>query len=192
MGVEVEEIIALAADKVVRGGWAAACNAYGLWVGEGGFEGFVVDRRYAVRTKTDSKEDEGWVDNRVRRFRGSDKTKCVFVNVRRVLRDVDLQSGSRVVFCELSGWRLASAFRIKQEDRETNFMQLAVAEGPNHWPGCLPQDEAPCCTNLWIEKGALGLSANRDTSLLSSWALLFVRRQSRPICSIIIAFASRL
>ena len=56
-------------------------------------------------------------------------------------------------------------------------MQLAVAEGPNHWPGCFPQVSAPCWTNRWMENGALGSSANSDTTLLSS-ANRSQRRQS--------------
>lgn len=46
--IEVEEEIALAAGEVVGGGGAAAGDADGLRVGEGGFERFVVDGRDAV------------------------------------------------------------------------------------------------------------------------------------------------
>jgi hypothetical protein len=42
-------------------------------------------------------------------------------------------------------------------------MHLAVAEGPNHSPGCLPHADAPYFTNLWIENGASGSSANSDS-----------------------------
>lgn len=45
---------------------------------------------------------------------------------------------------------------------ESSLMQLAVADGPNHWPGCLPQAEAPCWTKRWMEKGAAGSSAKRE------------------------------
>jgi hypothetical protein len=41
-------------------------------------------------------------------------------------------------------------------------MHIAVAEGPNHSPGCFPHATAPCSTNLCIEKGAFGSSAKRD------------------------------
>lgn len=73
-------------------------------------------------------------------------------------------------------------------------MQLAVADGPNHWPGCFPQAVAPCWTNRWIENGALGSSANRDMIFASSMScfLFFFLRQSRPWCSMIRALASRL
>lgn len=51
-------------------------------------------------------------------------------------------------------------------------MHLAVAEGPNHSPGYLPQADAPYCTNLCIEKGALGSSANKDNIRRSSISVL--------------------
>lgn len=41
-------------------------------------------------------------------------------------------------------------------------MQEAVAEGPNHWPGKVPQAEAPWETKLWMEKGAEESSAKRE------------------------------
>jgi hypothetical protein len=47
-------------------------------------------------------------------------------------------------------------------------MQRAVAEGPNHSPGCFPHAVAPCSTNLCIEYGALGSSANSDKIFRSS------------------------
>ena len=53
-------------------------------------------------------------------------------------------------------------------------MHLAVAEGPNHSPGYLPQAVAPWRTKLCIEYGALGSSANRDRISFSS--LTFVPR----------------
>lgn len=53
----------------------------------------------------------------------------------------------------------------------------AVAEGPNHSPGYLPQHSAPCLTNRCIENGACGESANRESSRDSS-SLLTPRRQS--------------
>ena len=49
--------------------------------------------------------------------------------------------------CELRKWPNVIA---------TYCMHLAVAEGPNHSPGCLLQDSAPCWTNRCIEKGASG------------------------------------
>ena len=48
--VKVEERVALAADEVVAAGGAAAGDADGLWVGEGGFQGLVVDGRDSVGT----------------------------------------------------------------------------------------------------------------------------------------------
>ena len=60
---------------------------------------------------------------------------------------------------------------------ERAFVHLAVAEGPNHSPGCFPQAEAPCSTNLCIENGALGSSANREISCRSSFCRV-PRRQS--------------
>jgi hypothetical protein len=51
----------------------------------------------------------------------------------------------------------------------TYSMQRAVAEGPNHSPGCLPHADAPCSTNLCIEKGALGSSAKSEIILRSSY-----------------------
>lgn len=71
-------------------------------------------------------------------------------------------------------------------------MQLAVAEGPNHWPGCFPQAEAPWWTNRWMEKGALGSSANMARILASASPEEVLLRQSRPWCKIIKALASRL
>ena len=46
-------------------------------------------------------------------------------------------------------------------------MHFAVADGPNHSPGYFPHEDAPYSTNLWIENGASGSSANRDSSLAS-------------------------
>lgn len=46
------------------------------------------------------------------------------------------------------------------QSKLTHWIHLAVADGPNHSPGCLPHAEAPCCTNLCIENGALVSSAN--------------------------------
>ena len=57
MWVEVEEETVLVADEVVRGGRPATCYADGLWVGECGFEGFVVDGRDAVEAEADAEED---------------------------------------------------------------------------------------------------------------------------------------
>jgi hypothetical protein len=57
-------------------------------------------------------------------------------------------------------------------------MQLAVAEGPNHSPGCLPHADAPYSTNLWREKGAWGSSAKSARRRCSS-ACLLPRRQSK-------------
>lgn len=51
-------------------------------------------------------------------------------------------------------------------------MQRAVAEGPNHSPGCLPQADAPCSTKRWIERGAEASSAKRairSRSVSMSW-----------------------
>jgi len=59
VGVEVEEGVALAADEVVAAGGAAAGYADGLGVGQGRFQGFVVDGCYSVGTETDAEEDEG-------------------------------------------------------------------------------------------------------------------------------------
>jgi hypothetical protein len=56
-------------------------------------------------------------------------------------------------------------------------MHCAVADGPNHSPGCLPHAVAPCSTNLCIEYGALGSSANKD-SIVRSWLMEEPRRQS--------------
>ena len=47
----------MATDEVVRGGGAAAGDADGLGVAEGGFEGFVVDGGDAVEAEADSEED---------------------------------------------------------------------------------------------------------------------------------------
>ena len=51
------------------------------------------------------------------------------------------------------------------------WMHLAVADGPNHSPGCFPQAEAPCSTKRCIEKGAIGSSAKSDSILRSSSCL---------------------
>ena len=64
--VEVEEIVALAADEVVGAAWPPPSYADRLWIRKGGFEGFVVDGRYAVWTQADSKQDEGRLDGGVR------------------------------------------------------------------------------------------------------------------------------
>ena len=63
--VKVKEIVALAADEVVGTAWPAAGYTDRLWVGKGGFEGFMVDWCYAVWSKTDSKQDEGRLDGGV-------------------------------------------------------------------------------------------------------------------------------
>jgi hypothetical protein len=65
VGVEVEEIVALAADKVVGAAWPAAGYADRLCVRKGGFEGFMVDGCYAVWTQANSKQDEGRLDGGV-------------------------------------------------------------------------------------------------------------------------------
>jgi hypothetical protein len=67
-------------------------------------------------------------------------------------------------------------------NRGTNCMHRAVADGPNHSPGCFPHAEAPCSTKLWIEKGARGSSANSDISFRSS-RLCASLRQSDPMVS---------
>jgi len=63
--VEVEEIVALAADEVMGAAWPTAGYTDRLWVRKGGFEGFMVDGCYAVWAQTDSKQDEGRLDGRV-------------------------------------------------------------------------------------------------------------------------------
>ena len=85
-------------------------------------------------------------------------------------------------------------------------MQLAVAEGPNHWPGCLPQAEAPCWTKRWMENGAEGSSAKRERMDASvGWVVgggedergvgegvgCGLRRHSRPRWSMMRALARR-
>ena len=86
-------------------------------------------------------------------------------------------------------------------------MQEAVAEGPNHWPGCLPQAEAPCWTKRWMEKGAEGSSAKRERMDASvGWAVMGgevgrgvvvegviceLRRHSRPRWRMMRALARR-
>lgn len=50
----------------------------------------------------------------------------------------------------------------------THWIHLAVADGPNHSPGCFPHAEAPCSTNLCIENGALESSANNPRICRSS------------------------
>lgn len=62
---------------------------------------------------------------------------------------------------------------------QTHSMHLAVADGPNHSPGCFPHAEAPCSTNRWIEKGARGSSAKSDSRRVSSSSLV-PRRHSIP------------
>lgn len=47
-------------------------------------------------------------------------------------------------------------------------MHFAVADGPNHCPGCVPQAAAPCSTKLCIENGAAGSSAKSWMILRSS------------------------
>lgn len=51
-------------------------------------------------------------------------------------------------------------------------IQSAVAEGPNHSPGYLPQRSAPSSTKRCIENGASGKSANKESSRISSSALV--------------------
>ena len=78
-------------------------------------------------------------------------------------------------------------------------MQLAVAEGPNHCPGCLPQAVAPCWTKRWIEKGARGSSAKRERMEASVGVVVGVeegvdwwfRRHSRPRWRMVRALARR-
>lgn len=62
-------------------------------------------------------------------------------------------------------------------------MHLAVAEGPNHSPGYFPHDSAPCFTNRCTEKGAVGVSAKRDSSCDSS-SNLAPRRQSGQMLAV--------
>lgn len=70
---------------------------------------------------------------------------------------------------------------------ERAAMQDAVAEGPNHWPGCLLQEAAPWETKRWMLKGAVGWSAKRERiwdwvveteDSGGRWEVL--RRQERP------------
>lgn len=89
-------------------------------------------------------------------------------------------------------------------DEESSFIQEAVAEGPNHWPGCLPQEVAPWWTKRCMEKGAAGSSAKRemiegslgvggvgsvDGGGVGVDGKFRLRRHSRPRCSIIRALA---
>lgn len=57
VGVEIEKRIALAADEVVAGRGAAAGDADGLRVGEGGLEGGVVDGGDAGGAEAETEED---------------------------------------------------------------------------------------------------------------------------------------
>jgi hypothetical protein len=60
-------------------------------------------------------------------------------------------------------------------------MHRLAAAGPNHSPGDFAQEISPCLTNLCIENGALGSSANHDsisTCFISVSFLLI--RQSNP------------
>lgn len=81
MWVKVKEIVALAANKVVRAARSAAGDTNGLRVGEGGFECFMVDWSDAVWTKTNPKEDECGLNRGHGGVGGSDGTESVFVNV---------------------------------------------------------------------------------------------------------------
>ena len=57
------------------------------------------------------------------------------------------------------------------------WIHLAVADGPNHSPGGFPHADAPCWTNLCIEKGAFASSANND-KMCCSLSSSVPRRQS--------------
>lgn len=68
-------------------------------------------------------------------------------------------------------------------DLETYCMQRAVAEGPNHSPGYLPQATAPWRTKLCNEYGARGSSAKR-ARIFCSCSTATPRRQSvKPVVS---------
>ena len=70
-------------------------------------------------------------------------------------------------------------------------MHRAVADGPNHSPGCLPQAAAPCSTNRWMENGADESSANKDSSSFSRGPSCPIR-QSLPNRNCASALASKL
>lgn len=90
--VQVEERVGLAADEVVAAGGAAAGDADGLRVGEGGFQGFVVDGCDSVGAEAEAEEDQGGLDFRGG-WVGGDGAEGVFVDVRGVRGHVDAEVG---------------------------------------------------------------------------------------------------
>lgn len=93
--------------------------------------------------------------------------ETIFVYVGAVAGNVNSEASFGVVLCQ--GSVLASGTCINLRIEAAAYcMHLAVAEGPNHSPGCLPQAAAPCSTNLWMEKGAFESSAKRESRRRSS------------------------
>ena len=64
----------------------------------------------------------------------------VFVDVRVVSADVDAEASRVVAVGELS---VLGSVMVKHGKKVPYWMHLAVADGPNHSPGCLPHALAP-------------------------------------------------
>ena len=89
MRVEIEEIVALTAYKVMGAAGAAPGNANRLGVSKGSFESFMVDWRYTVRAQANTQKDEGGLYGGFKGVGGCDGPESILIYVRRVLGDID-------------------------------------------------------------------------------------------------------
>lgn len=104
-----------------------------------------------------------------------DAHEFVFVDIRIVVGDI--YSNFRFLTL-LTESPVSHVSNVRMASRLFPYcIHSAVADGPNHSPGYLPQHSAPCLTNRCIENGAPGKSANRDNSRLS-FSVSVPRRQS--------------
>jgi hypothetical protein len=123
-------------------------------------------------TETFSDEEEGW-------FHGSfagEGEDLIFVYAVLVTRNRDSQVGGLVIL------RYQPIINSKGLTGTYCIHRLAAA-GPNHSPGAFAQEISPCLTNLCIENGACGSSANQDniSTCLISISPRFIRQSTASV-----------
>jgi hypothetical protein len=136
------------------------CYAYRLRHLERCLERLPVGWSYSIYPKPNAYENQGWSE--ITCFCCSDLVDFVLVYIWAVCVDVYTEPGLFVLVSESSANRVSEFSLHHVEARRAYCIHLAVAEGPNHSPGCFPQAEAPCSTKRCTEKGAFGSSANND------------------------------
>lgn len=118
-----------------------------------------------VDPQSGSQENEGWFY--MSGIITGEIHELVLVDIRIVVCNIYFQIGLLMLFreCPIS---YISTVQILGLVFCPYCIHDAVAEGPNHSPGYLPQCSAPCLTNRCIENGASGKSAKRDNNCASS------------------------